>query len=343
MQAGLSSIAAFPLIGSALSLSASEAEAVGDGLVQAGANETAAVDSAAIESTIDRGEQELVAQASEGAEELGEVTAPAEARCPGGECFVAGTEVITGYNASTGIFSQTPIQDVQVGDQVLTRNQYDPNGPLEEQTVTATEQHVAYDLRDVTIQDADGSTETIRATDEHPFYVTGIGFTGAAQLAEGEQVETADGSYATVVSNVDEPQPNGIAVYNFTVGTDHTYFVDQNGVAIWVHNSCLPPFGQRFAGQDGPSLADLAEKLSLKLAPYEKGRTVAVALLEDAAKNRFLVVANSTKEFVPDALDAEAKLLGIRQYPGRRQITLNSRSLNMRRKIFSKGNSGSWG
>jgi hypothetical protein len=226
LQAGLSAITALPLIGSAASLSASEAESVGDGLLQAGSQETAAVDNAIEESTIDRAEQEL-ATGAEGAEQLAESTASAETKCPGGGCFVAGTEVITGYNATTGVFSQTPIQDIQVGDEVLTRNQYDPSGPLEEQTVTATEEHTAYDLREVTIQGADGSTETIQATDEHPFYVEGIGFTGAAQLTVGEQVETANGSFATVVSNTDEPEADGVAVYNFTVGTDHTYFVDQ--------------------------------------------------------------------------------------------------------------------
>jgi hypothetical protein len=218
LQAGLSAITALPLIGSAASLSASEAESVGDGLLQAGSQETAAVDNAIEESTIDRAEQEL-ATGAEGAEQLAESTASAETKCPGGGCFVAGTEVITGYNATTGVFSQTPIQDIQVGDEVLTRNQYDPSGPLEEQTVTATEEHTAYDLREVTIQGADGSTETIQATDEHPFNVEGLGFTGAAQLTVGAQVETANGSFATVISNTDEPESDGVAVYNFTVGT----------------------------------------------------------------------------------------------------------------------------
>ncbi len=89
------------------------------------------------------------------------------AGCEGGGCFVAGTEVITGYDAQTGVDSETAIQNILVGDQVESRNQDDPNGPMELETVTAVEQHVAYDLRDVTIQGSDGSTETIQATEEH--------------------------------------------------------------------------------------------------------------------------------------------------------------------------------
>ena len=53
---------------------------------------------------------------------------------------------------------------------------YDPNGPLQQETVTAVQVHTVYSLRDVTIENANGTTETIDTTDSHPFYVQGQGF-----------------------------------------------------------------------------------------------------------------------------------------------------------------------
>ena len=51
-----------------------------------------------------------------------------------------------------------------------------PSGSLQEETVTAVQVHTVYSLRDVTIVDASGATETIDTTDSHPFYVQGQGF-----------------------------------------------------------------------------------------------------------------------------------------------------------------------
>lgn len=152
---------------------------------------------------------------------------------------MAGTEVVTGQNAN-GTFSEEPIEDVQVDETVLTRNQYDPNAPLEQQRVTAVIQHTAYALEDVTILDASGKSETIQATLEHPFYVEGLGWTGSSHLIAGEHLLEPDGSEATVTSVTTESHPEGVTVYNFTVDTDHTYFVDQGGAAVWVHNNCSP-------------------------------------------------------------------------------------------------------
>ena len=93
----------------------------------------------------------------------------------GGNCFVAGTQVVTGVNSSGG-YTTEAIQNITVGQTVLTRNQYDPSGPLQEETVTAVQVHTVYSLRNVTIVNASGTTETIDTTDSHPFYVEGQGF-----------------------------------------------------------------------------------------------------------------------------------------------------------------------
>ncbi len=114
-----------------------------------------------------------------------------------------------------------------------------------------------YALRDVTIQNADGSVETIDTTDSHPFYVQGQGWVSADDLTAGETLSTPDGQTATVVGTTTVAEPQGVLVYNFTVADDHTYFVEGFGSApnadgttsatgssaapldaVWVHNEC---------------------------------------------------------------------------------------------------------
>lgn len=163
--------------------------------------------------------------------------ARAEQLAAGSNCFVAGTEVITSRQ-SDGTFSQKPIQDIRVGDEVLTRDQYHPNGPLEKRKVSQLYRHTVYQLEDVTIQDATGKSETVSVTPEHPFYVQGIGWTGSSHLIAGEHLLEPDGSAATVVSTAADSRPGGVTVYNFEVDHDHTYFVDQGAAPIWVHNDC---------------------------------------------------------------------------------------------------------
>lgn len=161
-----------------------------------------------------------------------------QAQAQTSNCFVAGTEVETDAN---GVFGQEPIENVRVGDEVLSRDQYDPSAPAEARRVTAVFSHTAYALADVTVRGAAGTAETIRVTPEHPFYVDGLGWTASDQLAAGEHLSEADGTEATVVGVADEACPAGVTVYNFTVDGDHTYFVAQGGQPVWVHNSCEQP------------------------------------------------------------------------------------------------------
>ena len=108
----------------------------------------------------------------------------------------------------------------------------------------------------MTIQNADGSVETIDTTESHPFYVQGQGWVSADDLTAGETLSTPDGQTAAVVGTTTVAEPQGVLLYNFTVADDHTYFVERfgsndttgsNGTtgssagpldAVWVHNSC---------------------------------------------------------------------------------------------------------
>ena len=58
---------------------------------------------------------------------------------------------------------------------MLTRNQNDPNAPIEQRQVTAVSVHTVDHLRLLDIQKADGPAETLRTTDEHPFWVKDVG------------------------------------------------------------------------------------------------------------------------------------------------------------------------
>ena len=157
-----------------------------------------------------------------------------------GGCFEAGTEVVTGEDPDhAGVFSTKLIEEVQVGDTVLSRDENDPDAPLEYKHVTAVYTHLVYETTDVYALNADGSVEIIHTTGNHRFYVDGVGWTDASSLFQGEQFITAEGVSVTVMSAVAIARPEGVVVYNFQVEGDHTYFVREEDVDVWVHNSCI--------------------------------------------------------------------------------------------------------
>lgn len=107
--------------------------------------------------------------------------------------------------------------------------------------------HTVLSLRLLTIQEADGTTETIRTTDEHPFWVSDLGggtggWVKAADLQVGQQFLTTSGQLATLTATDSESHPEGITVYNLTVDGDHTYFVTDvaDDEAVWAHNEGMP-------------------------------------------------------------------------------------------------------
>jgi len=151
----------------------------------------------------------------------------------------------------------------------------------------------------LTVQDAQGRTETITCTAEHPYWVPGRGWTAAADLTAGTELTSPDGSMVVVVSNTVQVLAEPVNVYNFQVDGDHTYFVDDGAEPVWVHNTCG-------LGEDAEALEATAKELSTFLEGPEKGRTVAVALLSKGEEMMY-VVANSSKSIVPKLVADEAK------------------------------------
>ena len=86
---------------------------------------------------------------------------------------------------------------------------------------------------------------TIRTTEEHPFWVEGLGrFLPAGKLQPGQQFRTPTGEIVWLEDSVVEPHPGGVRVYNVKVAGLHNYFVAPLGPRappVLAHNAnCAP-------------------------------------------------------------------------------------------------------
>nr|WP_154983725.1 polymorphic toxin-type HINT domain-containing protein [Paenibacillus xylanexedens] len=138
-------------------------------------------------------------------------------------CFVAGTKVLTAEGEKN-------IEDIEVGDQVLAKSQYDSDGNLAYKEVTALYRNQRDDIIKLHVGE-----QIIETTNNHPFWVEGRGWVFADELHGGDKLQKADGTNLTIDKvdfiYLDKP----VTVYNFTVEDFHTYYVTDLG--IWVHNT----------------------------------------------------------------------------------------------------------
>lgn len=140
-------------------------------------------------------------------------------------CFPAGTIVHTPDGPK-------PIERLQPGDEVLTRNPVDGEDEVSQvaNSFTSTVSSLS------SIQAGD---EVLLATDNHLFFVVEKGWTRAAEIKRGDGLVTLDGQL--IVTAIDHVE--GEDVFNVDVTGAHTYFVTDSG--ILAHNSCaaanIPP------------------------------------------------------------------------------------------------------
>lgn len=132
--------------------------------------------------------------------------------------FAAGTLVVT----SLGLM---PIQDVELGDQLLAYNETTEENDY--YPVTQIFEHPENVVMEVSVDD-----ETIHVTHNHPIWVEDKGWTDADELVVGDELRQPDGSTSEVLE-VNEVYTSTI-VYNFTVAESHTYYVTDD--AYLVHN-----------------------------------------------------------------------------------------------------------
>ncbi len=163
-----------------------------------------------------------------------------------------------------------PIQNVQVGTQVLARNdktfedQYQPVVQLLSREVNETYRiSTGYD--------------TFNATAEHPFWVQGQGWTPTIELRSGNAIAAAEGD---ILIRTITKEPQMVQVYNFEVANDHSYFVATNG--LWVHNTnVVCDLSQRKAG--APTIAEATKALNSHV-PGRQRPTEEINLLYDTLK-----------------------------------------------------------
>jgi hypothetical protein len=138
-------------------------------------------------------------------------------------CFTAGTKVLTDEGEKN-------IEDIEVGDKVLAKDENNPDGELAYKEVTALHRNQRDDIIKLHVGE-----QVIETTDNHPFWVEGKGWLLADELQAGDKLQKADGSNLTIdkVEFVKLDKP--VTVYNFTVADYHTYYVTDLG--IWVHNT----------------------------------------------------------------------------------------------------------
>jgi len=141
----------------------------------------------------------------------------------GCNCFTAGTKVQTDEGEEN-------IEDIEVGDLVLAKDENNPDGELAYKEVTNLYRNQRDDIIKLYVEE-----RIIETTDNHPFWVEGKGWVFADELQSGDKLQKADGSNLTIDKvefvKLDEP----VTVYNFTVTDFHTYYVTDIG--IWVHNT----------------------------------------------------------------------------------------------------------
>ncbi len=131
-----------------------------------------------------------------------------------------------------------PIEQLVPGDLVLAR---DPeSGKTRAKKVLRVFRNVSDHLRLLTVRNADGTSQMLRTTDGHPFWVPNRGWVAAGELKIGQELVQADGQPATLVETVYEAHPEGVPIFNFEVEGFHTYFVAAHGTRappIFVHNT----------------------------------------------------------------------------------------------------------
>jgi hypothetical protein len=113
---------------------------------------------------------------------------------------------------------------------VLSRDGGDPSGPVLAKMVEAVF------VRESLVWHVHVGGQVIRTTAEHPFYEARKGWSDCHQLAVGDRLVCADGTWAIVEDLLDTGEWE--TVYNVRVADFRTYFVgyDEWGFSVWAHN-----------------------------------------------------------------------------------------------------------
>ncbi|MBX9661671.1 MAG: glycohydrolase toxin TNT-related protein, partial [Nitrospiraceae bacterium] len=132
------------------------------------------------------------------------------------------------------------IDSLKKGDRVLSRSEFDLDGPLEYKTILRTF------IRVSPILNLHVNGKIIRTTAEHPFWLKGQGWLAAAFLQPGNQIAgKRPGEWLTVEGVADSGQVE--TVYNVEVEDHHTYLVapPDSTSLVWAHNASQYEYDSR--------------------------------------------------------------------------------------------------
>jgi RHS repeat-associated protein len=166
-------------------------------------------------------------------------------------CFVEGTPVY--WRIQEAVPTEDPVtaeggsSDIKAlkkafdeGKPVWALSQTTETGEAEWRRVTGAFKRTVYELVTVELAeegDASGTVrETITGTTDHPFFTEG-GLVPMGRLGVGTAILTRAGPRLVVKTVRTSSHPKGVAVYNFAVDGNHTYFVGNASGGVWVHNA----------------------------------------------------------------------------------------------------------
>lgn len=140
-------------------------------------------------------------------------------------CFAPGTLVLT-------IEGLKPIEAVRIGDFIAAKDEN--SGEIDWKPVTKL--HIIKDRPyfELTLQAESKEAITLTVTDDHPFYVSNVGWIESSNLNIGDQVVNYDGTSHTVVGWRSLNKTG--TTFNFDVKDYVSYFVSEQ--SVWVHNGC---------------------------------------------------------------------------------------------------------
>jgi hypothetical protein len=182
------------------------------------------------------------ADAAENGDPLGFVLNVVGARMSFGKlgqaCFAAGTSLYDSWTTAK------PIEQFQVGDTILSRDENDPAG------LPVLKQVEEVFVGQARILHLHAGGQVLRTTALHPFWVEGKGWTEAERLKPGDRLGSHDGKGVVVRELYDTGETE--TVYNLRIADYHTYFVGCPawGWSVWAHNDCIK-FDQRLNGGRG--------------------------------------------------------------------------------------------
>ena len=135
-------------------------------------------------------------------------------------------------------YSTKNIDDIQVGDLVLARDEH--GHEIGWKPVFEVYRRTSFHLRHLKFHDSTGVEQELETTDEHPFFVANTNtFVDAGNLRPGSLVRSPDGRLQKLAHSYRVEHPTRFPVFNFQVEDFHTYFVSQarHGTPILVHNA----------------------------------------------------------------------------------------------------------